>query len=159
MRPIARRVAGVAVRADPAGQSEDWPNGRGDMLIAGLGGRVPLAVQVGVLAHADIGRLEDLGRHCRLGSVRRAWGTEMACLAGDIARGAGTQDALAALQRDVLIPVELELLAGRAAFSTAAGAAAYLRNHLPQRLAPSTSTAAPAKARKAVLNLMARLRR
>jgi hypothetical protein len=128
--PAARRARGVTVRADPAGQSEDWLSGRGDMLIAALGDRVPLAIQLSVLAHADIGRLQDLGRHRRLGSVRRAWGTEMARLAGDIARHAGTPDALAGLQRDVLIPLELELLAGRAAFPAAADAVGYLRARL-----------------------------
>ena len=74
---------GVLAKAEPAGQAEDWPGGRADLLIAGMGGQGPVVVQLGVLAHADLDRLAGLGRNSRLGSVRRAWGTEMAHLAGD----------------------------------------------------------------------------
>ena len=61
-----RQHLGVPVTIEPAGRAEDWLQGQGDLLIAGMGGRVPLAVQVGVLAHADLNRLADLGRHSRL---------------------------------------------------------------------------------------------
>src|SRR5258707_2771532 len=74
---------GVLAEAEPAGQAEDWPGGRADLLIAGMGGQGPVVVQLGVLAHADLDRLAGLGRNSRLGSVRRAWGTEMAHLDGD----------------------------------------------------------------------------
>jgi hypothetical protein len=96
-----------------------------------MGGQVPVVVQLGVLAHADLDRLADLGRNSWLGSVRRAWGTEMARLAGDLADLAGTPARLAALQRDLLVPLELEALAGRAGFSTRADAISYLRSRLP----------------------------
>ena len=101
------------------------------MVIAGMGGRVPAVVQLGVLAHADLGRLADLGRNSRLGSVRRAWGTEMARLAGDLAVLAATPERLTALQRDLLVPLELEALAGRAELCTRTGVISHLRNQLP----------------------------
>jgi len=122
---------GAPATAEPAARAEDWLRGRADLLIAGMGGQVPVVVQLGVLAHADLGRLADLGRNSRLGSVRRAWGTEMARLAGDLAVLAVTPGRLAALQRDRLVPLELEALAGRAEFSTRRGAISYLRNQLP----------------------------
>lgn len=99
-----------------------------------MGGQLPAVVQLGVLAHADLGRLADLGRNSRLGSVRRAWGTEMARLAGDLAGDlaglAATPGRLAALQRNLLVPLELEALAGRATFSTRRGAISHLRHQL-----------------------------
>jgi hypothetical protein len=73
---------GAPATADPAERAEDWLRGRADMLIARMGRQVPAVVQLDVLPHADLGRLADLGRNSRLGSVRRAWGTEMARLAG-----------------------------------------------------------------------------
>ena len=124
--------AGVGV----AGQAEDWLRGHGDLLIAGKGGQVPVAVQLGVLAHADLNRLADLGRRRRLGSVRRAWGTQMARLAGDLADFAATPQRLAALQRDLLVPLELQALGGSAELSTRAGAVSYLRSRLPLPDAP-----------------------
>ena len=125
------RAAGRTGGAELAARAEDWLRGRADLLIAGMGGQVPVVVQLGVLAHADLGRLADLGHHSRLGSVRRAWGTEMARLAGDLAGLAGTPERLAALQRDLLVPLELRALTGRAGFSTRAGAIGYLRSQLP----------------------------
>jgi hypothetical protein len=98
---------GTADRADA------WLRGEGDLLTAGLGLPVPAATQLGVLAHADLQRLRDLGRYCRRGSVRRSWGTEMARLAGDLAGRAGTPDRLRLIQGQVLIPLELEVLASR----------------------------------------------
>jgi len=125
------RHLGAPASAEPAGQAGDWLQGQGDLLIAGMGGQVPVAVQLGVLAHADLNRLADLGRNRRLGSVRRAWGTQMARLAGDLADFAATPQRLAALQRDLLVPLELMALGGRAEFSTRAGAISYLRSQLP----------------------------
>jgi len=125
------RHLGAPASAEPAGQAGDWLQGNGDLLIAGMGGRVPVAVQLGVLAHADLSRLADLGHNRRLGSVRRAWGTQMARLAGDLADFAATPQRLAALQCDLLVPLELMALGGRAEFSTRAGAISYLRSHLP----------------------------
>jgi hypothetical protein len=55
----------------------------------------------------------------------------MARLAGDIAGYAATPERLAVLQRDLLVPLELEMLAGRAEFSTRSGAISYLRSRLP----------------------------
>jgi hypothetical protein len=122
---------GAPATAEPASRAEDWLRGRADLLIAGMGGRVPAVVQLGVLAHADLGRLADLGRNSQLGSVRRAWGTEMARLAGDLAVLTATPERLAALQRDLLVPLELAALAGRAELSTRTGAISHLRNQLP----------------------------
>jgi hypothetical protein len=124
------RHLGAPASAEPAGQAGDWLRGNGDLLIAGMGGQVPVADQLGVLAHADL-RLAHLGHNRRLGSVRRAWGTQMARLAGDLADFAATPQRLAALQRDLLVPLELKALGGRAEFSTRAAAVSYLRSHLP----------------------------
>jgi hypothetical protein len=134
MAPFRLRLMhhlGVPASAEPAGQAGDWLQGKGDLLIAGMGGQVPVAVQLGVLAHADLNRLADLGHNHRLGSVRRAWGTPMARLAGDLADFAATPQRLAALQRDLLVPLELKALGGHAEFSTRAGAISYLRSQLP----------------------------
>jgi hypothetical protein len=133
MRPRLRLTPhlGEQAQAEPSARAEDWLRGQADLLMAAMGGQVPLVVQLGVLAHADLGRLADLGRNSRLGSVRRAWGTEMARLAGDLAALAATPQRLAALQRDLLVPLELEALAGRAGFSTRADAISYLRSQLP----------------------------
>src|SRR6266480_3863604 len=134
MAPFRLRLTrhlGAPASTDPAAQAGDWLHGKGDLLIAGMGGRVPVAVQLGVLAHADLGRLADLGHNRRLGSVRRAWGTQMARLAGDLADLAGTPQRLATLQRDLLVPLELRTLGGHAEFSTRAGAISYLRSQLP----------------------------
>jgi hypothetical protein len=130
VRAAVDGALGVTVHADPVGQAQSWLGGTGDLLFASLGGQVPLAVRLGVLAHADIARLTDLGRHCQRGSVRRAWGTAMATMAGDIVRQAGTAEALAALQHDVLQPLELELLAGHASFTGTSDLIAYLRRRL-----------------------------
>jgi hypothetical protein len=127
---------GAPATAEPAAWAEDWLQGRADLLIAGMGGQVPAVVQLGVLAHADLHRLADLGRNSRLGSVRRAWGTEMARLAGL----AATPGRLAALQRNLLVPLELEALAGRAPFSTRRGAISHLQNQRRRR--PSRKCAA-----------------
>ena len=126
---------GAPANAEPAARAEDSLRGRADLLIAGMGGQVPVVIQLGVLAHADLGRLADLGRNSRLGSVRKAWGTEMARLAGDLAALAATPGRLATLQCDLLVPLELEALAGRAELSTRPGAVSHLRNQL--RLPPS----------------------
>jgi hypothetical protein len=96
--------------ADRAGA---WLRGQGDLLTAGMGRPVPAATQLGVLAHADLARLRDLGRYCRRGSVRRSWGTEMARLAGDLAGRAGSPDGLRQIQGQVLVPLELEVLASQ----------------------------------------------
>jgi len=133
MAPFRSRLTrhlGPPASAEPAGQAGDWLRGNGDLLIAGMGGRVPVAVQLGVLAHADLGRLADLGHNRRLGSVRRAWGTQMARLAGDLADFAATPQRLAVLQRDLLVPLELRALGGSAELSTRAGAIGYLRSQL-----------------------------
>ncbi len=110
-----------------AEEAAAWLQGEGDLLTAALGRRVPIVAQLGVLAHARLARLQDLGRYCRRGSVRRAWGTEMARLAGDIARLCGSQEALTRLQADVLVPLELDVVAGRRAFACREDAITYVR--------------------------------
>jgi hypothetical protein len=130
VRAALDRALGVTVRADPASQAHSWLTGTGDLLFAAERGQVPLSVRLGVLAHGDIRRLADLGRNCRRGSVRRAWGTEMARLAGEIAEQAGTAEALAAVQHTVLVPLELDSLAGHNAFTSAGDLIAYLRSRL-----------------------------
>jgi hypothetical protein len=55
----------------------------------------------------------------------------MARLAGEIAAQAGTAEALAAVQRRVLLPLELDSLAGHDAFTCANDLIAYLSCRLP----------------------------
>lgn len=130
-RASVGRALGVTVQPDPASQAESWLSGTGDLAFAALRGQVSLTVRLEVLAHADINRLAELGRNCRRGSVRRTWGTEMARLAGDIAERAGTAEALVAIQRGVLLPLELKLLAGQVTCAGASDLIAYLRCRLP----------------------------
>src|SRR5258708_24787455 len=47
---------GVLAEAEPAGQAEDWPGGRADLLIAGMGGQGPVVVQLGGLGHPHLER-------------------------------------------------------------------------------------------------------
>ena len=60
------RPLGASAEAELAARAEDWLRGRADLLIAGMGGQVPVVVQLGVLAHADLDRLADLGHRRRL---------------------------------------------------------------------------------------------
>ena len=94
-------------------EASAWLRGEGDLLTAGMGRPVPVTVQLGVLAHAGIERLNNLGRYCRRGSVRRAWGIEMAELAGELASLSQSPQMLRRLQAEFLIPLENEVLAGR----------------------------------------------
>jgi hypothetical protein len=130
VRVAVAGAIGVPVQADPASQAQSWLNGTGDLVFIGQRGLVPLAVRLGVLAHADMSRLTELGRNRGRGSVRRTWGTEMAGLAGDIAQHAGAAEALAAFQRDILLPLELELLAGHVTFDSSGDLIAYVRDRL-----------------------------
>jgi hypothetical protein len=106
-----------------------WLRGEGDLVTAAMGRPVPVAMQLGVLAHADLKRLRTLGRYSRRGSVRRTWGTEMARMAGDLAEVAGSTERLGRLQAEVLVPLELDILAGRAVWTRH-----HLVNHLRHRL-------------------------
>jgi len=114
-------------------QAEIWLRGEADLIIAGMGRRVPLLVQLGVLAHADLERLCGLGRYCRRGSVRRTWGSDMARLAGDLAASTGTPEALRGLQRELLIPLELEVLGGRHLLSDREDLIRLVRSYLATR--------------------------
>ena len=129
------KARGRAGRGDEvvllAEEAAAWLRGEGDLVTAALGRRVPVVAQLGVLAHAKLDRLYDLGRYCRRGSVRRAWGTEMAQLAGDIAGLCGSQEDLTRLQADVLVPLELDVVAGRRAFACREDVIAYVRGCIP----------------------------
>jgi len=134
----SQRVASLQAGGDGEGvllveEVAAWLRGEADMVIAAMGRRVPLVVQLGVLAHATLDRLQDLGRYGRRGSVRRAWGTEMAQLAGDIARLCRSQNELNRLQADVLVPLELDVAAGRREFACREEAVAYLRGRIHSR--------------------------
>lgn len=141
VRAGVRGALGVPVLTDPAGQAQSWLTGTGDLAFVAQRGPIPVAVRLGVLAHADLGRLSDLGRNCRRASVRRLWGTEMAAFAGHIARQAGTAEALATYQRDVLQPLELELLAGHVTVTSTGDLIALIRDR--QRGDTGSGTAAP----------------
>src|SRR5258708_1611152 len=45
---------GVLAKAEPAGQAEDWPRGRGDLLNGGMGGPGPVVFQLRVPAHTTL---------------------------------------------------------------------------------------------------------
>jgi hypothetical protein len=111
--PGAGTTTGHTITTDEAAA---WLRGEGDLVTAAMGRSVPVPVQLGVLAHGSLERLTDLGAYCRRGSVRHAWGTDMASLAGELARFAGTPERLATLQSETLIPLELEVLGGRRNF-------------------------------------------
>jgi hypothetical protein len=125
-RPTAARLAGAA--ASPAlDEATAWLRGEGDLLTAGMGRPVPVVVQIGVLAHADLERLANLGRYCRRGSVRRAWGTPLAALAGELAGSCKSPEDLRNLQAQLLIPLEDEVLAGRRCFANREQLISHLR--------------------------------
>jgi hypothetical protein len=105
-----------------------WLRGEGDLVTAAMGRNVPVPVQLGVLAHGSIQRLTALGRYRRRGSIRRSWGTDMAMLAGEIARFAGTPEKLMALQSTVLVPLELEVLGGALHFPNRDAVVDHLRS-------------------------------
>ena len=107
-----------------------WLRGEGDLLLAGMGRVVPLPVQVGVLAHANLDRLSALGRYSRRGSIRRTWGSDMASLAGDLARFAASSERLRNLQAESLVPLELDLLAGLRSFASRGALIEYLRSSI-----------------------------
>lgn len=98
---------------DLAGGVESWLRGRGDFVYAAFRRRVPVEVQLGVLAHADLERLAALGRLARRGSIRRTWGTGVARAAGELARAARTREELRRIQVGHLIPAELDVLSGK----------------------------------------------
>ena len=100
-----------------ADRAAAWLRGEGDLVTAGMGRPVPVPMQLGVLAHADLERLRTLGRYCRRASVKRTWGTDMARLAGDLAKTAQTAETLRQIQAEMLLPLELEALAGRRVWS------------------------------------------
>ena len=104
--------------------------GQADLTTAALGRPVPVSVKLGVLAHADLERLSALGRYSRRGLVVRTWGTTMASVAGELARHCGTQDALAVVQAGILVPLELEVLAGRCNFESDEDLADHLRRNV-----------------------------
>lgn len=122
-----------SVRADTgvADQAEALLRGDGDLVIAALGRRVPVVVQLSVLAHAELDRLANLGRYCRRGSIRRAWGTEMAQLAGDLARYCRSPESLRRLQAEILVPLELDVLSQRRAFACREDLVAHVREAIP----------------------------
>jgi hypothetical protein len=108
-----------------------WLRGEGDLLTAGMGRTVPVTVQVGVLAHASLNRLSALGRYSSRGSIRRTWGSDMARLAGELARFAASPAQLRHIQADILVPLELDLLAGRRRFTSRSDLIEYLHICLP----------------------------
>lgn len=114
-----------------------WLRGEGDLLSAGMGRVVPVPVQIGVLAHASLDRLSALGRYYRRGSIRRTWGSDMARLAGDLARIAASPEQLRQIQADTLVPLELDVLAGRRRFASRSDLIEYLSSRIPLSVAAS----------------------
>jgi hypothetical protein len=100
------------VRSVAIDEAVAWLAGEGDLITAGMGGSVALTVQLGVLAHGSSERLTNLGRYCRRQSVRRAWGTDLARFAGELAHCSGGPEGLRRLQAEILIPLESDVLAG-----------------------------------------------
>jgi hypothetical protein len=109
-----------------------WLRGEGDLLSAATGRPLALSVQLGVLAHASLERLRDLGRYSRRGSVRRAWGTDMAQLAGEVAHFGHTPEGLNRIQAELLVPLELDVLAGTRTFASRQEVAVFVRDRLPR---------------------------
>lgn len=128
--PVAPEQGSEVPDTGTADRAAAWLGGEGDLVTAGMGRSVPVGVQLGVLAHADLDRLRDLGRYCRRGSVRRTWGTDMARLAGDLADAAGSPEELDRIQSEVLVPLELDVLAGRRVVAGRHDLISYLRDRL-----------------------------
>jgi hypothetical protein len=125
-RPATTRLARAA--DSPAlDEATAWLRGEGDLLTAAMGRPVPVVVQLGVLAHADLERLTNLGRYRRRGSIRRAWGTPMAALAGELASLCTSAEDLRRLQAQLLIPLEDDVLAGRRRFANREQLISHLR--------------------------------
>jgi hypothetical protein len=91
-----------------------WLAGWGDLAFAAFRRPVPPIVQLGVLAHADWRRLDDLRSAGRLSRASRTWGPAALQLVDAVLRAAGCRGQLARLQKDDLRPLERLLLnAGR----------------------------------------------
>ena len=108
------RHLGAPASAEPAGQAGDWLQGNGDLLIAGMRGQVrspsssaswPTPTSTGWPVWAEAAGSDPCAGH---GEHR--WPG----FAGDLADFAATPQRLAALQRDLLVPLELKALGGRA---------------------------------------------
>ena len=125
-----------------ADRAAAWLRGEGDLVTAGMGRPVPVRMQIGVLAHADLERLRALGRYCRRGSVRRTWGTDMARLAGDLAETAGSAEKLHRIQAEILVPLELDALGDHRVW-TRHELVAHLQNHVLSSSRPPDSDADP----------------
>src|SRR3954453_713093 len=91
-----------------------WRAGWGDLPFAAFRRPVPPIVQLGVLAHADWRRLDDLRSAGRLSRASRTWGPDALRLVDAVLRGAGAAGQLDRLQKEGLRPLERSLLnAGR----------------------------------------------
>jgi hypothetical protein len=127
-QPLAPAVARAAPPAD-AVPSGDWaPSGIGEEVEAFLEGRyvdmlgsegrpIPVWAALNRLAHTDhkglVGLVAGAGMpsHPRPNARRHAWAEEERFLAATLlARAGGTPEGLGRLQREALVPVELELI-------------------------------------------------
>ncbi len=77
-------------------------------------GLVPVWVAVNALAHSDLFHLRALARD-RTHLARDTWGEWFTRLAAEIVEMAPTEDELVKVQREILVPLELQLLDDRVA--------------------------------------------
>ncbi|MFN2562013.1 MAG: hypothetical protein ABR571_12055 [Jatrophihabitans sp.] len=87
-----------------------WLAGWGDLAFAAFRRPVPPIVQLGVLAHADWRRLDDLRSAGRLSRASRTWGSAALQVVDAVLRAAGSPHHLVRLQEDDLRPLERRLL-------------------------------------------------
>jgi hypothetical protein len=87
-----------------------WQAGWGDLPFVAFRRPVPPIVQLGVLAHAEWRRLDDLRSAARLSRASRTWGPDALRLVDAVLGRAGCPAQLARLQTDDLRPLERLLL-------------------------------------------------
>lgn len=127
----ARRMPSITLWApdDYCAEAEAWSTGWGDLVYGARRLPVPALVQLGVLAHADWQRLDELRRCGPVSRARLVWGPTMIGVIDQLLEVAGDCNGLRLLQRDELLPLERQLLD--------AGAIAISRRQLVELLNPA----------------------
>jgi hypothetical protein len=110
--PVGETVGGPMTESQPVAEAVRLLDGR----VAGtdVDELAPVWVAVNALAHSDLYHLRALA-HDRTRLARDTWGEWFTRLASEIAELAATEDELVEVQREILVPLELQLLDDRVA--------------------------------------------